>query len=248
MDPAMRKKICAIILAGGKGERLKNVTGEVPKQLFKVNSKSIISLTLNQFVHHKDVDSLVITVTKGMKDLYEKEFSNFDWKNKQYLLIEGGQTRQESSYISVKATQERFPKTHSVLIHDAARPFISHESISKCIHETLETGACEICIQATDTIIESQNQEFVDHVLSREKIYYTQTPQGFHLGIILKAHQKAIEGSFFTATDDASLVMRLGQKIKIVIGNPENIKITTPKDIAIAQVLNDSHILNHIKS
>ena len=211
----------AIILAGGSGTRFKS---KIPKQYFKIGNKSIINYTIDAFEKSSLIDKIIIVVDKK----YTNDISK---KNPNHIVVSGGKSRFESSYNGILACPKNSKK---VLIHDAARPFISQEIITSCIEALNNYEAVVTSIQTTDTVIRAKNMEVIQ-VEDRNQIFLNQTPQGFKYKTILDAHKNRT-GS---VTDDISLLDLNETKCKVIKGSKKNIKITTNDDIQFAM-----HILN----
>ena len=211
----------AIILAGGSGTRFKS---KIPKQYFKIGNKSIINYTIDAFEKSSLIDKVIIVVDKK----YTNDISK---KNPNHIVVSGGKSRFESSYNGILACPKNSKK---VLIHDAARPFISQEIITSCIEALNNYEAVVTSIQTTDTVIRVKNMEILQ-VEDRNQIFLNQTPQGFKYKTILDAHKNRT-GS---VTDDISLLDLNETKCKVIKGSKKNIKITTNDDIQFAM-----HILN----
>ena len=211
----------AIILAGGSGTRFKS---KIPKQYFKIGNKSIINYTIDAFEKSSLIDKIIIVVDKK----YTNDISK---KNPKHIVVSGGKNRFESSYNGILACPKNSKK---VLIHDAARPFISQEIITSCIEALNNYEAVVTSIQTTDTVIRVKNMEILQ-VEDRNQIFLNQTPQGFKYKTILDAHKNRT-GS---VTDDISLLDLNKTKCKVIKGSKKNIKITTNDDIQFAM-----HILN----
>ena len=211
----------AIILAGGSGTRFKS---KIPKQYFKIGNKSIINYTIDAFERSSLIDKIIIVVDKK----YTNDISK---KNPKHIVVSGGKNRFESSYNGILACPKNSKK---VLIHDAARPFISQEIITSCIEALNNYEAVVTSIQTTDTVIRAKNMEILQ-VEDRNQIFLNQTPQGFKYKTILDAHKNRT-GS---VTDDISLLDLNKTKCKVIKGSKKNIKITTNDDIQFAM-----HILN----
>ena len=211
----------AIILAGGSGTRFKS---KIPKQYFKIGNKSIINYTIDAFEKSSLIDKVIIVVDKK----YTNDISK---KNPNHIVVSGGKSRFESSYNGILACPKNSKK---VLIHDAARPFISQEIITSCIEALNNYEAVVTSIQTTDTVIRAKNMEVIQ-VEDRNQIFLNQTPQGFKYKTILDAHKNRT-GS---VTDDISLLDLNKTKCKVIKGSKKNIKITTNDDIQFAM-----HILN----
>ena len=211
----------AIILAGGSGTRFKS---KIPKQYFKIGNKSIINYTIDAFEKSSLIDKIIIVVDK-------KYINDIRKKNPKHMVVSGGKSRFESSYNGILACPKNSKK---VLIHDAARPFISQEIITSCIEALNNYEAVVTSIQTTDTVIRVKNMEILQ-VEDRNQIFLNQTPQGFKYKTILDAHKNRT-GS---VTDDISLLDLNETKCKVIKGSKKNIKITTNDDIQFAM-----HILN----
>ena len=211
----------AIILAGGSGTRFKS---KIPKQYFKIGNKSIINHTIDAFERSSLIDKIIIVVDK-------KYINDIRKKNPKHMVVSGGKSRFESSYNGILACPKNSKK---VLIHDAARPFISQEIITSCIEALNNYEAVVTSIQTTDTVIRVKNMEILQ-VEDRNQIFLNQTPQGFKYKTILDAHKNRT-GS---VTDDISLLDLNETKCKVIKGSKKNIKITTNDDIQFAM-----HILN----
>ena len=210
----------AIILAGGSGTRFKS---KIPKQYFKIGNKSIINYTIDAFEKSSLIDKIIIVV--------DKKYINDIRKNPKHMVVSGGKSRFESSYNGILACPKNSKK---VLIHDAARPFISQEIITSCIEALNNYEAVVTSIQTTDTVIRVKNMEILQ-VEDRNQIFLNQTPQGFKYKTILDAHKNRT-GS---VTDDISLLDLNKQSAKLLKAQRKNIKITTNDDIQFAM-----HILN----
>lgn len=216
-------KITAIILMGGKGERFESL---LPKQFHLLSGKELYLHTLENFQNMKIFDEIIIAANKDHIKKIRKDIKNLKIK-----VIEGGETRQLSSYKALLSCKYR----EIVVIHDAVRPFISSEIILKNIKKAIKYGACNTCIKTFDTIVQSKNNLKIDKIPKRETLLRGQTPQTFKYEIILKAHKKAILKNLKNASDDCSLVIDSGQKVYIEKGDEFNIKVTTPLDLFIAE-------------
>jgi ribitol-5-phosphate 2-dehydrogenase (NADP+) / D-ribitol-5-phosphate cytidylyltransferase len=222
----------ACILAGGIGSR----TGHTqPKQFISINKKPLIVWTLLQFQTNSAIDHIIVTSPAEYIQKIHELCTHYAL-TKVDTIIPGGNTRQQSAYNAL--TCKDFNPQDIFLLHDAARPFITHSIINNCIAATLKTGAAGTYIPAVDTITEGSHGN-VYAIPERSNLYYTQTPQCFTYSVIKKAHEYAMGLDITEATDDVSLVHQLPEKITIsmVDGSPENIKITNALDIEIAEIL-----------
>ncbi|MDA9227560.1 2-C-methyl-D-erythritol 4-phosphate cytidylyltransferase [Flavobacteriales bacterium] len=211
----------ALIVAGGVGKRLNSHT---PKQFLILGDKPILMHTLNKFSH---LDRIYLVLPKkyfnDWKELCEKY--NFDLE---HVLVEGGDNR----FCSVKNGLNAINSADIVLIHDGARPFVKKELITTLTNKVSSGFGIIPVIHATDSIriIEGDSSR----VVNRDTIYHVQTPQCFIFNEIFNSYNIDYNSSF---TDDASVFESKNRKIKNVIGNYNNIKITTPLDLELAQVL-----------
>ncbi len=224
----MELKKIAIILASGRGTRFKN---ELPKQFSKLAGKMIFEHTVDVFEKNPNIDEIIIVSSPDYTEIIrEKVIKNY-W-HKVTKILKGGETRQESSYIGINSIEynEAF-----VLIHDAVRPFVSHEIINKVIEALKEHKAVDVAIPSADTIIKIDDNLFIKDIPERKYYWRGQTPQGFWLPTIKKAHDLAKNDKFTTVTDDCGLVLKYNlANVFVVNGSEDNIKITFPIDIYIA--------------
>jgi len=221
-------KVVALIVAAGVGRRM---NAKISKPFIPIFGKPIIAYTLEKFEQCKFIERIYLVVNRKEKDLYLKDIIlkyNF---TKIQELVEGGKTRQDSVYNGLKALDA---DTDIVVIHDGARPLIEEKLIQDSIEAAQKYGAAILAIPVKDTIKKSKKYMFINGTLDREKIWRAQTPQSFKYDIILSAYKKAYQDKLWT-TDDAAIVERYGHKVKMIIGSEENIKITTPFDIIIAE-------------
>lgn len=216
----------AIILASGTGSRFGS---EIPKQFLKINDKTILEISIEAFENNSQIDEIIVVITPEYRKLAEEILKKNNYK-KVSKILNGGETRKDSSSIGVESITE---KEANILIHDCARPFVSQRIINECIESLKTYKAINVAIPAVDTIIEVENR-LIKKVLDRSKLMQCQTPQCFKLSIIKKAHELAKEDKSFT--DDCSLVVKYNlSDVYVVNGDVKNIKITYADDIYMAQ-------------
>ena len=208
-------RTAALIPAAGAGTRL----GRGHKALVEVNGRSLLERSAGAFVNQ--VDEIIVAVSPGMCEAVKTTLGN------RIKLVQGGATRQASVRNLLNATDADL-----VLIHDAARPFLSPEVIRNMIREVQKTGAASVVMPVADTLIRGETGETVD----RQTLRAVQTPQGFKREVILRAHEYALAGRI-EATDDAGLVRLLGHSVALVEGSRWLMKVTTPADLEIANAL-----------
>ena len=215
MSIRAKPSVAALIPAAGSGERL----GKGPKAFLPLGDLSILKLCLGAF--EQQVDEVIVAVSETMLPEVKHHVPEG------VRIILGGTTRQESVYELVQATD-----ADSVLIHDAARPFLARDIIEAVVASVQKNGAATVAKEVVDTLIHVETDEFIP----RAPLRAIQTPQGFERNLILEAHRAALR-SGVVATDDAALVRRLGHKVALVEGSSWLMKITTPADYAVAQAL-----------
>jgi len=222
--------ISAIIVAGGKGIRMNNKTR---KQYMLLGGRPVLEHTLMLFDTCNEIDKIYLVVPEEDVEVCRENLLSSINLHKKIHLVPGGSERQESVYNGLTAIEDKYG---IVLIHDGVRPFISHEQISACIAGASECGACIPGIPAFDTLKSVNSSGYIDKTLKRDTVWLAQTPQAFQYDLILNAHEKARKESYI-GTDDASLVEKMGEKVKIITGSRFNIKITTPDDLVLAEAI-----------
>ncbi len=217
-----------VIVAAGRGERLGGEGG--PKQYRMLGHQSILQHTISCFSDHPQIDSIQVVIHKDDRELYDAAVLAND---KLLEPVTGGASRQESCKTGVDAVaQLDFDK---VLIHDAARPFVSHTTITNVI-AGIETGIGTLSANAiADTVKHADQKGVVLKTISRDDLYLAQTPQGFLVEEIQQAHEKAALINPHGFTDDAAVAEYAGMSVKLVSGNADNFKITTKDDLALAE-------------
>lgn len=226
--------VTAIVVAAGSGLRFRS---KIPKLFFKVNSRTVISYCLKILERHPSIKDIVVVVNP-------KNYKDSAAKIRKYRIakitsiVAGGKRRQDSVRCGLDAVDKH---TDLVLIHDAARPFIDKGIISSVIKEAKRTGAAIVGVPVKATIkqgtrhkVQGTSKFFVEKTIDRSKLWEVQTPQAFRKNLILEAYNRFGK---IGVTDDAALVEKLKVKVSIVLGSYDNIKITTPEDLILAQVI-----------
>lgn len=220
-------RACAIVLAAGKGLRFKSKS---PKLFAKIGGRPVIFYCLNILCRHPLIKSVVIAVNPDNLSLIKGVIKRYRFTKVKNIVL-GGRLRQDSVAHALKAADI---SADIVVIHDAARPFIDKGMVSLAAKEAERYGAAITAVPVKATIKEvmGPGSWVVKKTLDRSKLWEIQTPQAFRKGLILKAYTRYGK---IPATDDAMLVERLGNKVKVVPGSYNNIKITTPEDLIIAR-------------
>lgn len=220
--------VTAIIAAGGAGRRL---GAAVPKQMLEIGGRTILERCVTAFTSHPRVSEVIVALPA------ELAAEPPAWlRHDSVRVVEGGARRQDSvaaAFDSVAATSD------IILVHDAARPFVSHELIGRCIDAAAAFGGAIAALPVSDTVKHVVNDgggPVIDATLPRESIYLAQTPQAFRRGALSAA--VALGRSGVEGTDEAALAERAGHAVRVVAGEPGNVKITTPADLEEARKRN----------
>jgi len=221
-------KHTAIILGGGSGKRLQ---GEIPKQFLPLGNRPMIVHTVEAFQQSLSIDVVVVVVPEGWEKRCIEDLKPYGFTKVQGV-ISGGETRQLSCWQALQYLKTDPPSI--VVIHDAARPLVTLEMIEVAVREGGE--GMTFGLRTVDTIVECRDGE-ITKILPREQIRQIQTPQSFPFQTLWGAHCQALEGGINDASDDAGLVLRAGNRVKVIEGDPRNIKITDPLDLELAQRL-----------
>ncbi|HOR85911.1 MAG TPA: 2-C-methyl-D-erythritol 4-phosphate cytidylyltransferase [Bacillota bacterium] len=220
----------AIILAAGKGTRM---NAGINKLFMLLNNKPLLAQTLEAFNNCKAIDNIILVAGREELQLCKEQILDPYGFDKVDKLVCGGSERQQSVFNGIKELGEN---CSVVAIHDGARPIITEDVIERCIEGARVYGAVSAGVPAKETIKLINEESFVEYTPERGRVWITQTPQAFKSDILKKAHEiAAAEG--ISSTDDASLVERMGIKVKMIEGSYENIKVTTPEDIIIAETI-----------
>lgn len=216
-----------IIVAGGKGLRM---GGDIPKQFLPIGGKPVLMRTMERFREYSPTLQIILVLPKAQQD-YWRQLCNEYHFNESYELADGGETR----FHSVQHGLALIPDDAEgvVGVHDGVRPFVAVDVIRRC-YETARTAKAVIpVVPVVETLrhIEKGNVYRADYRL-------VQTPQTFDIQLLKAANRQPYQETF---TDDASVVEAYGQEVSMVEGNRENIKITTPFDMTIAEALLSSH-------
>ena len=217
--------VAAIIVAAGRGERL---GGELPKQLMDLGGRTLLRRSVEAFDTHAAISALVIVLPP---DFVADGASLVGTTSRPCRWVAGGVRRQDSVRLGLAAVPA---DADLVLVHDAARPFVSRDLIDRVIARAQSAGAAVPAVQALDTIKRVRpGTDLVAETVARDEIWLAQTPQGFRRPVLDAA--VALGASGVDATDEAMLAERAGHAVAVVSGEPQNIKITTPDDLARAR-------------
>ena len=223
-----------IIVAGGKGLRM---GGDIPKQFLPIGGRPILMRTLERFREYSPTLQIILVLPKDQQDYWLQLCKEYDFKV-DYQMTDGGETRFHSVQHGLSLIPDDMEGV--VGVHDGVRPFPSIEVIRNCYETAREKKAVIPVIPVVETVrrILLENQDSlgspVSHTVPRNDYRLVQTPQTFDIQLLKAANQQPYNDNF---TDDASVVEAFGQEITLVEGNRENIKITTPYDMVVAEAL-----------
>jgi 2-C-methyl-D-erythritol 4-phosphate cytidylyltransferase len=230
MGLTMIKKAVAVIPAAGVGQRMGQ---NVSKQYLCLGGVPILIHTLRKFDQSPSVKAVYLTCPEGDLQYIEKELLPQHGIVKVEEVVAGGEKRQDSVRIGLSFVDD---DTDVVVIHDGVRPFVSVDLIERTILEADEMGAVCAGVPVKDTVKVTCDGGWVRRTLDRNTLWLVQTPQTFRREIIQRAHQEAYNERFY-GTDDAMLVERMGLPVRMIHGSYENIKMTTPEDLAFGEIL-----------
>ena len=220
--------VSVIIVAAGNGKRMKSA---IAKQYLDLKGRSILSYTIDKFEESPVVNEIILVTGKDEIEYVKDEIIDRYGFTKIKSIVEGGSERQYSVENGLNNVSD---DCDIVMIHDGVRPFIEGNSIATLVEDTAKFGACVMGVFVKDTIKLCDENGFVVDTPDRNLLWHAQTPQCFKYDIIKKAYQKAKEDNYL-GTDDSMLVERTGQKIKMIEGSYDNIKITTPEDLYVGE-------------
>ena len=222
--------VWAVIPAAGSGTRMQS---ETPKQYHRFQGKTVIEHTLDRLLEHPAIDGAVVVLAED-----DPAWEQLDYRpDKPLFTATGGRERQHSVYSGLTTLQYRFGNEAIALIHDAVRPLVTHQDLSRVIQAAQRHPAGAIlAAPLTDTLkLENYNMEIAS-TLSRERLWRAFTPQVFHLLPLLNALKRVIDDGL-QITDDAQAIELLGYAPKLVAASVDNLKITSPGDLRLAEMI-----------
>lgn len=228
----------ALIFAGGVGLRMNSKA--VPKQFLKLHGKEIILYTLEHFEKHDDIDAIVIVCIKSWIKYLKEQIKKYRIRKVKWI-VPGGETGQLSIYEGLKTLEKECPEDSIILIHDGVRPLINEKIITDNIFCVKEYGTAITVSPSVETVIIINDNGEIEQISDRSNCMMAKAPQSFYLKDILSAHKLAFKENRFDFIDSASIMNYYGFKLKTILGDYENIKITTPSDYYIFKALNEKN-------
>jgi len=219
-----KEKVGAVIVAAGLSQRM----GGVDKMFALLGGKPVLARVIDTFQKCESIDQIVVVLNEQNLRRGKELVAKQGW-GKITDVCPGGERRQDS----VVAGLNRLSNCSWVVIHDGARPLLSQNLIKSGLEAAAETGAAIAAVPVTDTIKVAGDDQIVQGTPPRQNLWSVQTPQVFRFDIITEAYRQLK----YEVTDDARAVEHLGYKVKLYMGSYDNIKITTPDDLALAEIL-----------
>ncbi|WP_246945469.1 2-C-methyl-D-erythritol 4-phosphate cytidylyltransferase [Bacillus pinisoli] len=221
-------KYKVIIPAAGQGKRMR---AEQNKQFILLGDRPVIIHTLSVFDQDVNCTEIILVINNTEIETFKKLIKDYHIK-KVIHFVSGGEERQHSVYNGLKQISST---NELVLVHDGARPFITIDKIHNLIKEASQSGAAILAVPVKDTIKRAENG-IVAETVERSSLWSVQTPQAFHVPLLVEAYEEAFHNQF-VGTDDASLVENLNKPVSIVNGDYDNIKLTTPEDLLYGEAI-----------
>ncbi len=220
--------VWAIIPAAGTGQRMQS---EIPKQYLSFQDKTVIEHCLDRLLAHPEIDGVVVVLRDDDQHWDAIAYA----AEKPLFTTTGGRHRHDSVYSGLTTLQYRFGNDAIALVHDAVRPLVSHRDLSNVIEAARQhTAGAILATPVTDTLKRQGNDMEISATLSRDGLWRALTPQVFHLQPLLNALKQAIDKNL-SITDDAEAVELMGHAPRLVAGEADNFKITSPGDLSLAE-------------
>jgi 2-C-methyl-D-erythritol 4-phosphate cytidylyltransferase len=221
-------KVTVLIPAAGMGRRMGKA---VAKQFLPLGDKPMLAHTLLAFQRAAEIDEIIPILSKEDMENCLRDIIEQYHITKVKTLVVGGKERQDSVMNGLKKIDK---DASVVLVHDGVRPFVTAEMIRESV-ELAKKGECVVVgVPLKDTIKEVDDKGLVSHTLERNRLWAIQTPQAFPFKMLKRAYEESSQQRIF-GTDDAMLIERTGGKVRVIMGSYENIKITTPEDLVLAE-------------
>ena len=229
--------IFAAILAGGIGSRMGGT--DTPKQFLTLGNKPVIIHTIEKFVINENIDKIIVLIPKNFVNHTNHLIKDYIDENEDIIVIEGGETRNDTLMNSIKYIDENYgiDDDSIILTHDSVRPFVTHRIIKDNIEAARKYGACDTVIPATDTIVESINGETIESIPVRDHYYQGQTPQSFNVKKLYNLINSLTETETNILTDACKIFTLKDEDVHLVKGEVTNIKITYPYDLKLANTI-----------
>jgi 2-C-methyl-D-erythritol 4-phosphate cytidylyltransferase/2-C-methyl-D-erythritol 2,4-cyclodiphosphate synthase len=227
-----RSLTAVVVVAAGSGSRAAR-DGDAPKQYRRLAGRMVLTRTLAAFLDHAAIDAVVAVIHPDHADLYAEATAEFAGDPRLLPPVAGGATRQASVRAGLAALAARAPER--VLVHDAARPFVSAAVIDRTVAGLDTAEGALAAVAVVDTLKRADAEGRIVATIPRERAFAAQTPQGFRLAALVAAHARAAAAGRDDFTDDAAVAEWAGLDVRVVEGDPANLKLTTNADFATAE-------------
>lgn len=229
--------IYAEILAGGKGTRMGNVN--MPKQFLLLNNKPILIHTIEKFMLNPEFSKILIMAPREWVNYTNDIIHKYIGDDERLVVVEGGKDRNETIMNGIRFIESTYGIFNDdyIVTHDSVRPFITHRIIKENIEKVKNCNAVDTVIEATDTIIASEDGDSISNIPKRDQMYQGQTPQSFHINTLVRYYEQLTDEQKEILTDACKICLLFGEKVKIVKGEVFNIKVTTPYDLKVANAI-----------
>ena len=229
--------IFAAILAGGIGSRMGGT--DTPKQFLDLGDKPVIIHTIEKFVINSKIDQIIVLTPQNFINHTTHLINEYIGENDNIVVIEGGETRNDTLINSITYIDENFgiDDDSIIITHDSVRPFVTHRIIEDNIIAAKRYGACDTVVPATDTIVESINARTIESIPVRDYYYQGQTPQSFNIKKLFNLINSLTEAESNILTDACKIFTLKDEDVYLVEGEVTNIKITYPYDLKLANTI-----------
>ena len=229
--------IFAAILAGGIGSRMGGT--DTPKQFLDLGDKPVIIHTIEKFVINSKIDQIIVLTPQNFINHTTHLINEYIGENDNIVVIEGGETRNDTLINSITYIDENFgiDDDSIIITHDSVRPFVTHRIIEDNIIAAKRYGACDTVVPATDTIVESINARTIESIPVRDYYYQGQTPQSFNIKKLFNLINSLTEAESNILTDACKIFTLKDEDVYLVGGEVTNIKITYPYDLKLANTI-----------
>ena len=221
-------KVTALVPAAGMGRRMGRT---VAKQFLPLGDKPMLAHTLLAFQRSSEIDEIILILSQEDMEHCLRDVIEAFHLTKVRTLVVGGKERQDSVFNGIQKLEK---DAAVVLVHDGVRPFVTADMIKECVDLARKGECVTVGVPLKDTIKEVDDHGKILRTLDRGRLWAIQTPQAFPAKALRKAHEESYKKKF-TGTDDATLVERNGLAVRVIMGSYENIKITTPEDLVLAE-------------
>ena len=229
--------IFAAILAGGIGSRMGGT--DTPKQFLTLGDKPVIIHTIEKFAINSKFDKILVLSPQSFVNHTKNLIDEYFGKDNNILVLEGGDTRNDTLMNSINYIKENFEIDDDSIIvtHDSVRPFVTHRIIEDNISAAKEFGACDTVVPATDTIVESVDGKSIANIPIRDNFYQGQTPQSFKINKLYELINSLSDEETNILTDACKIFVLKGEDVHLVNGEITNLKITYPYDLKLANTI-----------